>query len=118
MPPLKFLVFALLLTGCSPSDRDQPVESHPSNHWFEMDTPMGHFLSAASKGPVDSTLCNKYGGKDIAPIDYEEPAVIAQGVAIYKRKRDGQPFVGVSFTTSNSVIFVLKTCAWPATLKK
>jgi hypothetical protein len=67
----------------------------------------------ASKGPVDASLCSKYGGVSIRPIEFKEPVVISQGVAIYNRKSDGYPFLGVSFTTSSSVIVVIHTCAWP-----
>lgn len=118
MPSLKFVVLALLLAGCSQPDPNSAVERHPANHWFEMDSPMGLFLSSASKGPVNLDLCRKYGGIVIAPLEYEEPVVIAQGVAIYKRKEDGQPYLGVSFTTKDSVIIVLMTCAWPVTAAK
>jgi len=78
-----------------------------------MDTPMGYFLSAASKGPVADNLCTAHGGIIISPVDYDEPEIIEQGMAIYKRKTDNQNFLGISFTTSSSVIVVLRTCAWP-----
>ena len=49
----------------------------------------------------------------IAPLDYHEPEVLAQGVGLYKRKLDGQLVVGISFVEERVVFIVENVCGWP-----
>lgn len=84
---------------------------------FATDSLPGRFHAVASKGPASKQFCNELIGTVIAPIDFEEPEVIYQGVAIYKHKETGDPFIGVSFRTDRSPVFTLYTCAWPIQTK-
>lgn len=110
---LKILSMLVLLAGCSSESEGTAQQDIPRTPPFESSSPAGQFHALASKGPVSKSVCAEFGGAVIAPIDYDEPVVVSQGVAIYKHKKTNEPRIGVSFITDNSFIVTIYTCAWP-----
>lgn len=108
--PLKVLTI-VLLAACSKQER-VATDDVPREPPFETSSPEGQFHALASKGPTPKSKCTDLGGHVLSPIDYEDPVVVSQGVAIYKPKKGGPSQIGVSFITSNSAVIVLYTCAW------
>ena len=108
--PLKVLTI-VLLAACSKQER-VATDDVPRTPPFERTSPAGQFYALASKGPTPKSKCTDLGGHLLSPIDYEDPIVVSQGVAIYKPKKRGPSQIGVSFITSNSAVIVLYTCAW------
>lgn len=102
------MVLTLLCAACSSGAKDESLPEPP----FSKDGPMGRFYAHASVGPVEERLCTSHGGEAIAPVDYHEPEVLAQGVGRYKRKLDGQLVVGISFVQERAVLIVEKVCGW------
>lgn len=110
--PLKVLTI-VLLAACSEKER-VATDDVPRTPPFEKSSPAGQFHALASKGSTPKSKCTDLGGHVLSPIEYENPVVVSQGVAIYKPKKGGPSQIGVSFVTSNSTVIVLHTCAWPA----
>ena len=105
-----FVLLVFLLASCSKSNLEESQRADVPI--FDKNSPAGLFHARASAGPVDKSECTRVGGEVLAPIEYEDPVSIAQGVAIYKHKKDGMSRVGVSFVTSSSALIVLHTCGW------
>lgn len=106
----------VLISACSEGDRvgAEPASIDPLPGLEFRGTAAEKFRELASKGPVPASACVNFGGVDLKPKDYEDPFIIAQGLAIYKPKQDQLPSqLGVSFVTSNSSIVKLHTCSWP-----
>ena len=108
--PLKVLAI-VLLAAWSKHER-VAADDVPRTPPFEQSSPEGRFHALASKGPTPKSKCIELGGHVLSPIDYEDPVVVSQGVAIYKPKKGGPSQVGVSFITSNSAVIILYACAW------
>lgn len=111
--PLLKVLAIVLVAACSKQE-GAATNDAPLTPPFETSSPAGRFHALASKGPTPKSKCTDLGGHVLSPIDYEDPVVVSQGVAIYKPKKGGPSQVGVSFITSNSAVIVLYTCAWQA----